>query len=216
MQAVTKHAAAAAVLGVILFSCAAADAAVLTIPFGNEYTSGITPAGAAPWLTATFDDHGTAGSVTLTLNARLAGASEFVTRVLFNLDPALDPARLTFSAPTKIGTFADAVVETGANAFSAGGGSRFDLQLTFDSSPPANRFGGTESATYTLGGIATLTANSFAFTSTGGSVSLPASAHIQGVGIAGANSSWVTVPEPGAAALLLLGASAAVARRPRR
>ena len=215
MQAVIKPATWVVAVGVVL-TCAAANAAVLTVPFGSEYTSGITPAGAAPWLTATFDDHDGAGSVTLTLSARLAAPSEFVTRVLFNLDPALDPARLTVSTPAKVGSFADPVVSTGANAFSAGGGSRFDLELAFDSSPPANRFGGSESVTYTLGGIGSLTANSFAFTSSGGSGSLPASAHVQGVGTAGQNSSWVTVPEPGSSALALVGATAALVRRPRR
>jgi hypothetical protein len=208
MQFVTRRAAWAAVFALVLSSTLPAAAAVVTVPFGAEYTSGVTPAGPGPWLTATFDDHGSAGSVTLTLQGAFQSPSEFVTKVLFNLDPALDPSLLTFSAPAKAGAFADPVVAAGTNAFSAGGGSRFDVQLQFDNSPPANRFGGSEAVTYTIGGIPGLTAASFDFTSAGGgSGPLVASMHVQGIGVAADNSSWVTVPEPAASSLLVLGAS---------
>ena len=211
-------AAACAALGSLFVWAAPARAAVLDIPFGDDYTSGVVPAGAGPWMTARFDDHGTPGSVTLTITSNLAGGSEFVTRVLFNFDPTLNPAALTFSAPTKAGTFADPVVSAGADALSAGGGANFDLLVQFDNSPPANRFGGSESVTYTITGVPTLTAGSFAFTSTGGgSGPLPASAHIQGTGASAQGSAWVTVvPEPASATLVLLASSALVIRRPRR
>ena len=210
-----KVAACAAVAAFVVWA-APARAAVLSIPFGDQYTSGAVPAGPGPWLTATFDDHGTAGAVTLTISANLTGSSEFVTRVLFNLDPALNPSSLAFSAPTKVGTFADPVISAGANSQSAGGGSDFDLLVQFDNSPPANRFGGAESVTYTITGIPTLTANSFAFPSVGGgSGPLPASAHVQGTGVNAQGSAWVSVPEPAAASLLLLGVPALLARRRR-
>ena len=56
---------------------------------------GDTPTSTAPWLTVTFTDS-LAGQVTLTLQSHLDSASEFFGEVAFNLDPAFDPASLSF------------------------------------------------------------------------------------------------------------------------
>ena len=214
---VVKIAAACAALGSFVLWSAPARAAVLNIPFGEEYASGAVPAGPGPWLAATFDDHGSSGSVTLTLTASLTGGGEFVSRVIFNLDPALDPGALAFSAQATSGTFAAPIISTGANAFSAGGGSAFDVLVQFDNSPPANRFDGGDSVSFTITGVPGLTAGSFAFSSVGGGGgTLPASAHIQGVGAAAQGSAWVSVPEPGSASVVALGLTSLLVHRPRR
>ncbi len=186
-----------------------ASAETLVLPFNTEYSGGTAPDEAPPWLTATFDDGGTPGSVTLVLeNSNLAGR-EFVGVALFNIDPSLDPAGLSFAPPTKVGWFDDPAMGAGTDAFNGGGGGRFDLRLDFaqfNSDDGEHRFGAGESMTMEIAGPS-LTAGSFDFASTGskGSGPLPAAAHVQSVGPLG-ESGWVTVPEP--SSLVLLGMAA--------
>jgi hypothetical protein len=196
----------------------AARASVVTLALAREYTGGTSPAGAGPWVTAVFDDHGATGSVTLTVRADLSGNDEFVSRVLFNLAPAMNPAALTFSAPAKVGTFADPAGLFDVDDLNAGGGGRFDLGLSFATGQPSGRFGGTDSVTYTVSGPAALTAGSFWSLSSGSGAggNLLASAHVQGIGPAASQSGWVSVPEPTSASVLAVGVLMLLVRRPRR
>ena len=194
-----------------------AHAAILTFEHNFEFSGATQPAGAAPWLRATFDDGGGSGSVTLTFTALNLIDQEFVRFTHFNLDPAISPASLSFSAPTKVGAFTDPTIATGTNAFQADGDGLYDILIEFDNSPPANRFGPGEAVTYTITAPG-LTANSFNFLSApaGGSGPFLTAAHVQGIGSSGQFSGWTTqVPEPASLGLAALGALAGL-RRQRR
>ncbi len=177
-----------------------------------EYSSGTAPAGAPPWLRATFDDGGKSGSVTLTFAAQNLVGSEFVSNLYFNLDPTLDPAQLVFGSITKVGAFDDPAITAGVNAFKAGPDGKFDLQFAFATSGAgggSHRFGAGESMSLTISGIASLVANSFDFLSSpdGPIGPFPTAAHVQSIGRDGTGSGWVTVPEPTGLALAGFGAA---------
>src|SRR5262245_36909390 len=105
-----------------------ASATLITFGLTAEYSNAADPAGPKPWATATFDDGGGSGSVTLTLNAKNLTASEFISEWDFNLDPTLDPSKLVFSAPVKTGTFANPTVSAKLDNFKAGPAHGFDIE----------------------------------------------------------------------------------------
>ena len=185
-----------------------ATADTLTVPFLVEYAGDVSPS-TLPWLVATFDDGGTPGSVSLLLdNCNLVG-SEFVGVALFNLDPTLSPGDLSFGSPIKTGLFDDPVIGLGANAFSAGGGGVFDIELDFAQSnadQSAHRFGAGESLTIEITGPS-LTASSFDVVSAtqNGDLTLLAAAHVQSLEGHGDGSGWMTVPEPSTFLLTAVG-----------
>jgi hypothetical protein len=190
------------------------QAASVTFEMNIEYTGAFPPTGAAPWLTATFDDGGSAGSVELTLEATNLTNPEFVFQWLFNLAPALDPNDLVFSAPTRAGQFIDPAINLGVDSFQAAGDGYFDIQFAFNhTNGPSNKFGAGDAATYTITGIASLTADSFDLLSApgGGHGPFPTAAHVGGIN--DANSGWVSVPEPSALSLSAFGALALLRRR---
>ena len=190
-----------------------ARGAIVTYDLGFEYSGATPPAGAGPWLRATFDDGGSPGAVTLTLTALNLTGGEFVNDWMFNLDPALNPKSLSFAMQSSVGTFAPPVVLVGSDEFGAAGGTDFDIDIDFDNAPPANRFGAGESAQLLITGIPTLTAGSFNFLSSlGGQGPFFTAAHVQGIGAGGNDSGWV-VPEPTSLGLLALSATMLVRRR---
>lgn len=197
----------------VALAAAAARGALVTYDLDVEYSGATPPAGAGPWLRATFDDGGAPGSVSLTLTALNLTGGEFVNDWLFNLDPGFSAKSLNFAVQSTTGTFATPVVVTGDNDHSAAGSTMFDILIDFDNAPPASRFGAGESITYTITGIATLTANAFNFLSVGGGQGpFFTAAHVQGIGASGNDSGWV-VPEPASLGLLALGVTALLRRR---
>ncbi|MBN2272676.1 MAG: PEP-CTERM sorting domain-containing protein [Sedimentisphaerales bacterium] len=205
--------AAASILLVSLTT--AAWSATLSYNLEMEFSGATPPAGATPWLNATFDDGGTAGSVTLTLTATNLILDEFVGAWMFNLDPILDPNQLVFSLPTKTGSFDAPVISTSVDAYKADGDGYFDIQLDFATGGGASaRFGLGEAAQYSITGIGSLTADSFGFLSAIGSGKdpLPTAAHIQSIG---EDSGWITVPEPATLALLGMGCLGLLLRKRR-
>ncbi len=172
-------------------------ATIITFSANIEFSGGTAPVGAAPWLTAKFDDADSTGSVTLTLTAFNLTASEFISGWYLNLDPSLDVTSLVFSAPTKTGSFSDPGISQGTNAYKADGDGKYDLLLDFATGGGASsRFGVGESVKYTITGISTLNANSFSFDSSpdGGHGPFRMAAHVQSIGD-GDDSGWVA-PDP--------------------
>jgi hypothetical protein len=208
------------VVGVCVFVLGtyAADAAVITKLADFEFSSGTSPAGAAPWLTVRFDDGGGSGSVTLTFEATNLVGTEFVSGLYLNVDPAISPGSLSFSTPVKTGSFTTPTISLATNSYKADGDGYFDILLSFATGGGASsKFGPAEALSYTITGPASLTAASFDFLSSSGSKpGYPIAAHVQSIGECGSGSGWVTAaPEPSALSLLSLSALGMVRRRMR-
>ena len=205
-------------VAVVCALAGSARAAIVTYDLDIEYSGATPPAGTGPWLRATFDDGGGSGSVTMTLTSLNLVSQEFVRFWHFNLDPSLNATNLAFSAPLKVGSFADPVINRGTNAFQAAGDGLYDIQVMFDNAPPSDRFGAGESVSYTITGIPSLTASSFHFLSApaGGNGPYFTAAHVQGIAPNGNNSGWITQsPEPASIGALAVGALALMRRRNR-
>ena len=202
------------VLQVVL--AAGAEGAIVTFQLGKEFSGATPPAGSAPWLTATFDDGGSAGSVTLMLTATNLTGDEDVEEWYLNLDPALDSTELSFSLASKTGVFDDPTVSLGADQFKADGDGNYDILFAFASGPPSKRFTAGDSIQYTVTDIAGLTAGSFDFLSApnGGHGPFLVAAHVRSIG-PDEDSGWVTAPEPASVGLLALGLGAVAALRRR-
>jgi hypothetical protein len=196
------------------------------IQLGTAF-SGSAPAGAmTPWLSV-WVQQASPGVVQITFhNLNLVG-SENVDGFYLNLNPALDPTRLSFAVAATSGGFDLPAVYQGANQFQADGDGKYDVKLAFNTGGTAgNRFTAGEYLSYSVFGVPELTTADFGFLSApgGGSGPFYAAAHVQRVG-AESLSGWVgslqlvspiPVPEPAAAALLGLAALAtSFWRRPR-
>jgi hypothetical protein len=199
---------AAAVLALVV---ASAYGSLTTFELSYEFSGATPPEGMAPWLTATFDDHDTPGSVDLTLVSTNLTDAEFVFEWLFNLNPELDASALVFSALIKTGEFADPTIDLGMNSFPGDGGGYFDIRVDFENSNgPSTRFGVGDAAEYTITGISTLTADSFDSLSAphGGNGTHSTAAHVGGIGPDDGDSGWISVPEPATLVVLALGSLA--------
>jgi hypothetical protein len=191
-------------------------AGMLTLNAVTEISKGTSPVGTPPWVTATFNDTGTPGTVELTLATPNLTDNEFASEWDLNLDPLLNPNNLSFSITNRTGSFTDPGISTGIDQFKADGDGYTDITFGFATSGGASqRFGVGDSLTVQITGISTLNAQSFNYQSSGGggSVHYYMVAHVQSIG-SGSDSGWVApmesiyvVPEPTSVLLLVLGIS---------
>jgi hypothetical protein len=197
---------------IFFFGAITVDAQASTLSFEllYEFSGATPPDGSTPWLTATLDDGDTAGSVDLTLETTNLVEPEHVKVWLFNLDPAFDKddlALLSFSAPTKTGSFASPTISIGIDQFKADGDGYFDIEMVF-SNAASQHFGVGEKLEYTITGIPSLTVDSFdcGSASGGGTGVYPTAAHVGSTGPTNEQSGWISVPEPSCLCLLSIGA----------
>ncbi|MHB8535826.1 MAG: VPLPA-CTERM sorting domain-containing protein [Sulfuricaulis sp.] len=178
------------------------QAATVTFNY-DTLISGSTPAGTSPWITATFDDGGTSGTVTLTMSASGLVPSENISGMYFNLNPALNLSSLSFSYLGTTGPAATSV-QVGTDSYKADGDGKYDILFNF---PTGSGFDAGETVKYQITGISSLTAQSFNFLSACGNPSCSgpgsfyAAAHVQNIN--GYNSGWIAsnagvVPIPAA------------------
>lgn len=197
-----------------------AGATVIVFEYGVEVSGAEEPEGATkPWLTATFDDGGTAGTVTLTMST--VGLVEVETVTEWDFNYTGDSANLVIAYSS--GVTASGITNS-IDCCSGDGQGNFDIEFLFD----AGDFGAGASSVYDFA-LAGLTASDFISGSTKGDKGkdVLSVAHVQRIdGPAGedADSGWVSagiaddclpgdrtcggppvgVPEPNV--LLLLGA----------
>lgn len=193
---------------------------------GTEFSGAADPVGIAPWVTATFDDSGTPGSVDLTIsNVGLTG-TEFISEFYFNFEGT------ALTLPTLLpppGSDPIDGISYSPNSFKADGDGFFDVLISFNQS--GDRFTAGETVTLSMTGTG-IVIDDFNFLSLGAGNSpdgLYVAAHIQSiVGSPDGTSGWITgegggtiivdpIPEPGTLVLLgcgLLG-MAGLARKKR-
>ncbi|MDX2457931.1 MAG: hypothetical protein QNL87_10525, partial [Gammaproteobacteria bacterium] len=147
----------------LLAAVAASPLQAASVTFNYDQSFGaVSPDGPAPWATATFDDSGGAGSVTLTMSVAGTVGGADVTGMYFNL---LDDSQATLDGLSFIfggsstGPAANSVSAV-TNNFQADGDGIYDI--LFDFPPPGNRFGPGEQVVYTITDTAmTITAADF-------------------------------------------------------
>lgn len=199
-KALQLAAAAAALLSV----ASSTQANTLSFDFNTIFSANaIAPSGSAPFMTAVFDDGGTAGSVTLTMTISASAAPSDVTGVYFNFDPSLDLSALSFTHVS--GSTANGII-SGTDCCKADGDGLYDIQFDFPPPTGSDKWTAGQTVVYDITSTDAITASSFSFLSApGGGAGGPflAAAHFQNTdpNISG-SSAWIgvsTVPLPAAA-----------------
>ena len=189
---------------VVFAVLATSGQATLIFDFNYEFSGATPPEGSAPWLRASIEDFGQ-DTVRFTFEAIHLTDNEFVSSLYLNLNPFLDPKKLSFGFQS--GTQATEI-GTGTDLLKSGTGLKFDIGFSFQTSKGENRFGVGDQVVYQIS-LPGITSNDLNFLSSanGGKENFLAAAHVQGIGPNGNNSGWVapttSVPEPGT--LFLLG-----------
>jgi hypothetical protein len=130
-------------------------------------------------------------------------SQEFISGVYLNYTG--DATLLDFGTATIVGSLTSPTINTGSDAFKADGDGFFDIFLDFGTTAP--RFGQGDSISWVISGATAAQFDALSVGSGNSPDGLFAAAHVQGIGLDGEGSGWVTIPEPStylAAALLLL------------
>ena len=198
-----------------------ANATTLQLDFDFDFSDPLDldsapPDGAGPWMTASFDDGGGVGSVTLTIDLFV----NQVTGIYLNVDDAIGVGNLTFT-DVDVSAVGSSNILTGTDSFRPDSDGLYDFFI--DLPPPpgsaAARFSAGEQLVYNITGTG-LTASSFNFLSTHDELSLKGpflgAAKFASTGD-GDQSAWVAVvPVPAAVWLFgsaLLGLGGLVRRK---
>lgn len=148
---------------------APAQSTVITYNLDFEFSGGTDPAGPPPWVSLTFDDGNTPGSVDLTISTAGLTDNEILAGLYINFDPALDLDELEIT-PVAGNTATANGITTGTDAFRADGDGFFDI--LFDYPPPPGQtgalFSADETVAYTITSSEPITALSFDFFSAPG------------------------------------------------
>jgi hypothetical protein len=192
------------------------QAGTLTLEY--DFSFGSAPAtGPAPWLTAVFDDGGSAGSITLTMTVAADIGVADITELYFNLDPAMDVTDLTIArtgGSAGSPTAGQIDILQGTDSYQADGDGLYDIFMDLPPPPGNAKFEAGETLIFSITDVDTvITANSFNFLSTPGpgeSNAGPflAAAHVQSTGSNGKDSDWIAPnPVPVPAAVWLFGSA---------
>lgn len=198
--------------GVAMLAVGAANAATLQLDFSISFGDPMDPdtappAGPAPYLTALFDDGGSAGSVTLTLTMAGTVGGADVTGVYLNVDDAIGAENLNIN-------YSSGQVDNGISAatdsFKPDSDGLHDILISYAN----NAFMAGESSVFTIddGGLNTLLAASFNFASTPDPGEMNptgpwrGAAKFQSTGN-GLQSDWIGVAVPVPAAVWLFGSA---------
>jgi MYXO-CTERM domain-containing protein len=127
----TRHTTRLAALAV---AALAVPASAGTVVFElDTVISGDTPGGPAPYATMTFTDVG-AGQVSGQFQATGLAASEFISELLFSIDPLVSVSSLSLGSYSTSGMFELPDVDVDLNDHNGIQGSRYDIELDFATS----------------------------------------------------------------------------------
>jgi hypothetical protein len=222
VEALKKNIACSAIAGIIaLCASASVSAAVVTFEYDINFGTG-SVVGPSPWMTVTFDDGGSAGSVDLTIQLEASLGTGDINQLYFNLNPVLDATQLNFARTGGTGPTASNIdILLGTDAFQADGDGIYDIYMEFPPPPgqQAARFNAGEFLTFQITGIASLTADDFNFLAEVGGSNGPFYSAAQAIDVVNGESTWIAaVPVPAAVWLFgsALGALGWTARRRRQ
>ena len=173
------------------------------VTFNYDYTfSGTSPAGTAPWLTATFENL-TTDYVRLTMSTAGLSGYEFVSSWYFNLDPYVTPLYFTLADTNPKLPDANPLLlspPASLKLYKAGSDGYYDIKLVFPTGFGPQRFSAGETVIVDFHATG-LTEDYFRSLSApaGDSSAGPflSAAYVQGIGWIGWNSGWVAPSDPG-------------------